>query len=149
MPTTTFPSRRAAALIAVAALGLGGLAACGDDSASDGATTTAGEGSPEENKATMDEVLAGLPTIKDAGASAATAAADGDFEAALTAYADMHDVWEEVEGTIKDTDLDAYEAIETAQGLIKDGGESENAERVNQGADDQAAAIDAFIAANS
>ena len=50
---------------------------------------------------------------------------------------------------MKDTDDDTYEAIETAQGLIKDGAENENAERVRQGADDQAEAIDAFIAANS
>ena len=38
-------------------------------------------------------------------------------------------MWEEIEGTIKDTDRDLYERIETAQGLIKDGAENENAER--------------------
>ena len=43
-----------------------------------------------------------------------------------------------IEGTIKDTDPDIYERIETAQGLIKDGAENDNAERIQQGADDQA-----------
>jgi hypothetical protein len=130
-----------------AALGLGALAACGgDDSSADESTSTTG--SPEDVKAPMEEVLAGLPTISAAGTAAATAAEAGDFDAALSSYDELHEVWEEVEGTIKDTDEDTYEAIETAQGLIKDGAENENAERVSQGATDQAAAIDDFIAAN-
>jgi hypothetical protein len=149
LPTYTAPARRTTALLAVLVLGLGALAACGDDSTSSGDTTTTAAGTPEDHEAPIEEVLAGLPTIKEAGSAAATAAADGDFDAALAKYEEMHEVWEEVEGTIKATDLDAYEAIETAQGLIKDGAESENAERVSQGADDQAAAIDAFISANS
>ena len=39
--------------------------------------------------------------------------------------------------------------IETAQSLIKDGGENENAERVATGVADQADAIASFIAGNS
>jgi hypothetical protein len=58
-------------------------------------------------------------------------------------------VWEEVEGTVKATDRDLYESIETAQGLIKDGGESEDAERVSTGVADQEAAISSFVEANS
>lgn len=151
MPPFTSPSRRrAAGLALVLALGVTGLAACGDDddASSESSTTTTGEGSPEDVKAPMAEVLAGLPGISEAGQTAASAAEAGDFDAALAAYEALHEIWEEVEGTIKDTDLDTYEAIETAQGLIKDGAESENAERVAQGAADQTEAIEAFIAAN-
>jgi hypothetical protein len=150
LPIATSPIRRAAGLALVVTLGFGTLAACSDDDAgsSERTTTTAGAGSPEDHKASMEDVLAGLPDIKAAGEAAAAAAADGDFDTALSEYDDLHEVWEEVEGTIKDTDLDAYEAIETAQGLIKDGAENENADRVSQGADDQGAAIDAFVEAN-
>jgi hypothetical protein len=136
----------------VLAVGVGGLAACGDDddtSSQDGTTTTAGEGSPEDVKVPLEAVLAGLPGIKQAGNTAATVAAGGDFDTALGLYDDLHKAWQGLEGTLKDTDVDAYEAIETAQGLIKDGAENENAERVAQGAAAQAEAIDAFIAANS
>lgn len=151
MPICTSPTRRAATFAVALTLGLGALAACGDDEATsaESTTTTAGAGSPEEHKASMDEVLAGLPRIKEAGAAAAVAAAADDFETILAKYDELHDVWEEVEGTVKDTDRDAYEAIERAQGLIKDGAENDNADRVRQGAEDQATAIDAFIEANS
>jgi hypothetical protein len=150
LQTFTDPARRTTAFAVAVTLSLGALAACGDDSNdSSGATTTTAAGTPEDHEAPMDEVLAGLATIKEGGTAAATAAADGDFDAALAAFDDLHDVWEEVEGTVKATNVDAYEAIETAQGLIKDGAETENVERVSQGADDQAAAIVAFIAANS
>lgn len=151
MQIFTSPTWRVATLGLTLTLGLGTLAACGDDgdTSSESTTTTTGAGSPEEHKASMEEVLAGLPTIKEAGAAAATAAAADDFETALAAYEEMHEVWEEVEGTIKDTDPDTYEAIERAQGLIKDGAENDNAERVSQGAEDQATVIDAFIEANS
>jgi hypothetical protein len=104
LPIPTIP-RRTVALLALVALSLGALAACGDDSSSGGTTTT---GAPEEQQAPMDEVLAGLPTIKQAGTAAATAAADGDFDAALAKFDELHEVWEEVEGTIKATDTDAY-----------------------------------------
>lgn len=152
MTSFTSPARRrAAGLAMVLALGVGGLAACGDDddaSSEDSTTTTAGEGSPEDVKVSLAAVLAGLPGIKQAGNAAAAVAESGDFDAALDLYDDLHEAWEGVEGTLKDTDEDAYEAIETAQGLIRDGAENENAERVAEGAEAQAEAIDAFIAAN-
>jgi hypothetical protein len=149
VPSFTPRPHRAAALALVLTFGVGALAACGDDATSaEGSTTTAAGGSPEDHKAPMDEVLAGLPSIEEAGQAAATAAEDGDFETALAEYEELHEVWEEVEGTIKDTDPDAYEAIETANGLIKDGAENEKADRVRQGAEDLAAEIDAFIEAN-
>lgn len=97
----------------------------------------------------MSEVLAGLPVMVEHGRSAASAAATGDYTMALSEYDELHEIWEEIEGTIKATDRDIYERIETAQGLIKDGAEHDNAERIQQGADDQATAADEFAAANS
>lgn len=148
MPIITTPAWRVATVALTLTLGFGSLAACGNDDSSSESTTTAAA-APEEHKAPMSEVLTGLGSIKETGAAAAEAAAAGDFDAALAGYDELHEVWEEVEGTVKDTDVDAYEAIETANGLIKDGAESDNAERVSQGATDLAAAIDAFIEANA
>ena len=51
-------------------------------------------------------------------------------------------------GTVKATDPDLYEAIETAQSLIKDGGETENATRVATGVLGQAEAVATFIGEN-
>lgn len=143
----TAPRRRIVAIAAIALLGMIG-AACSDD-AEDGADDTPTTPSPEDIKVPLAEVVAGLPALKSGGEAAATAAATGDFPAALDAYDELHEAWEGIEGTLKDTDPDAYEAIETAQGLMRDGAENENAERVADGAADQAAAIEAFIAANA
>ena len=141
-------ARRATALAAVALLSLGGLAACGDDDDT-GSDDAADEVTPEDVKVPMSEVLAGLPGIVEHGNAAASAGATGDYTTALAEYEELHEAWEGVEGTIKDTDPDTYERMETAQGLIKDGAENDNAERIQQGADDQSAAAGEFIAANS
>jgi hypothetical protein len=140
--------RRSAASSAALLLGLAAvLAACGSDG-SPAASTTSTE-SPESVTVPMSEVLAGLPALSMAGTAASKQAAAGDFDAALDTYQELHEGWEKVEGTVKDTDPDLYEAIETAQGLIHDGADNKNADRVATGADDQATAIDSFIAGNS
>jgi hypothetical protein len=145
----TAAARRPSRLALAALLGAGGLlAACGsDDDASTGTTVTTTESGYEEIP--MEDVLAGLPTIMAAGEAADQAAQAGDFDAVLDEYEELHEVWEEVEGTIKATDLDHYEAIETAQSLIKDGGENEDADRVATGVSGQADAINSFIEGNS
>jgi hypothetical protein len=142
MTTSTGHRRTALAFTALLSLGTIG-AACGDDGGSSGGTTTV---APEDVKVPLEEVIAGLPAISAGGAAAAEAAAEGDFEGALAAYDALHEDWEGIEGTLKDTDPDAYETIETAQGLMRDGAENGIAERVADGAADQAAAIDGFIA---
>ncbi len=141
------PRRRAIAVALAALLGTSALlAACGDDSTGSGSTTDAT--SPEDVQAPMAEVLDRLPELLAAGDAAEAAAETGDFETVLSEFEGLHEVWEEVEGTIKATDPDIYEAIETAQGLIKDGGETENADRVATGVADQADAIGSFIEGN-
>lgn len=134
-------------LAAVLVLGLAS-AACGDDDDDSAQSPTTAATTPEDVKAPMEEVLGQLPVMVDHGDEAAAAAADGDFEAAAQQYDELHEIWEAIEGTIKDTDADIYERIETAQGLILDGAENENAERVQQGADDEREAVEAFVAAN-
>lgn len=141
-------SRRSYRLFAVVVCLLTGalfLGACGDN---DSSGETKSEETPEDVKAPIAEVLEKLPAMVDGGDKAKSASADGDFEAAAEEFDELHEVWEEVEGTVKDKDADLYEQIETAQGLIKDGAENENAERVATGAEDQAAAVQQFIDAN-
>jgi hypothetical protein len=137
--------RRAAALVALAALGLGGLAACGNDGSSSSTTTSQ---VPEDVRASMADVLAGLPQIVVLGNKAASEGQVGAFDDANDETGRIEDVWKTVEGTVKATDVDTYEKIETAQGLIKDGAQAHNAERIQQGAQDQSDAVDAFIAAH-
>jgi hypothetical protein len=143
MPCRRPALRRALALVALSALGLGVLGACGDDEKGSGTTTTL---SPEDVKAPMSEVLAGLPQMVVLGNKAASEGQVGAFDDADDETGKIEDVWKTIEGTVKDTDIDTYEKIETAQGLIKDGAKAHNAERIQQGAQDQSDAVDAFIA---
>jgi hypothetical protein len=138
--------RRAFAMSAIGLLALGSLAACGDDSTAD---DTSDSIAPEDVKVPLDQVLDDLPEIVEHGNKAAAAANSGDFATAATEYHELHEGWEAIEGTIKDLDADAYVDFETAQGLIKDGADHKNAERVQQGADDQSDAASAFLAAHS
>lgn len=147
--TVSTRHRRLTGLALASLLGLGSsVAACGDDDKA-GAPAETTAGAPEDVKAPMEEVLAGLPVMLEAADAAEAAADEGDFDAVLAEYEELHEVWEEVEGTVKDTDRDLYEAIETAQSLIKDGGENEDAGRVSTGVADQAEAVDSFIEGNS
>lgn len=135
---------RLAAVLACLLAAVTFVAAC--DSGSDEATSK--QTTPEEVRAPMSDVLTKLPNMVKEGNEAKSAAAAGDFETALSKYEELHEVWEEVEGTVKAEDADLYERIETAQGLIKDGAENENSARVSTGAADQATAVQQFIDAN-
>jgi hypothetical protein len=138
-------ARRAAALVTLAALGLGGLAACGNDDSSSSTTTSQ---TPEDVKAPMADVLAALPDMVVLGNKAASEGQVGAYDDAAAETGRIEDVWKTVEGTVKATDIDIYERIETAQGLIKDGAQAHNAERIQQGAQDQSDAVDEFVAAH-
>ena len=98
------------------ALGATSLASCSDDEpakASSASTT-----SPEAVKAPLTEVVVKLPKMLAGGDAAAAAATAGQFDTASKEYDKLDEVWEEVEGTVKDADRDLYEAIETAQGPV-------------------------------
>ena len=122
------------------------VAACDDGSSG---KEKSEQTTPEDVKAPMSEVLTKLPTMVTEGNEAKTAAAEADFATATSKYEELHEIWEEVEGTVKAEDADIYERIETAQGLIKDGAENENASRVATGAADQATAVQQFIEAQN
>lgn len=130
-----------AVLIALGSL----LVACGSDDASS-SDTTSRESSYEEIP--MSEVLEGLPAMLAAADEAQAAADADDFDGVLASYDDLHEVWEEVEGTVKATDRDLYEQIESAQSLIKDGGESADTSRVTTGVQQQADAVATFVDEN-
>ena len=137
---------RLAAVLACLLAGATFVAACDDGSSGDAAPE---QTTPEDVKAPMAQVLAKLPNMVQEGNEAKSAAAAGDFDRAATKFEELHEIWEEIEGTVKDTDADIYEQIETAQGLLKDGAENKNSERVATGAADQAAAVQRFIDANT
>lgn len=146
---TTSP-RRVPLFALAGLLGAGSLlAACGDDDSPAAGDSTSTSRSPEDVQVPMSQVLEEIPAMLAAADEAAAAAAEGDFDAVLSSYDELHEIWEEIEGTIKTTDRDRYEAIEGAQSLIKDGGENEDAERVATGVADHEAAVDAFVADNS
>ena len=134
-------------LVAALLLAIGSLAACGDDDG-DGDKAATASTRPEDVKAFLSEVLAKLPRMVAGGETAAAAATKGDFDQASQQYDELHEIWEEVERRVKDADLAIYEKIETAQGLIRDGAESKNLNRVKRGAKDQAEAVKAFIVGN-
>jgi hypothetical protein len=147
MPSTRLRRPVTAASIGLLALGiaLGGLAACGDDDTSTDTETTA----PEDVKAPISEVLAALPVMVEHGAQAASAAATGDYTAALAEHEELRAIWEDIEGTVEDTDPDVHGRIEAAQRLIEDGAENDDDERIQRGADQQEIAAAEFIAAHS
>jgi len=121
------------------------VAACDDGSSTKAKST---QTTPEQVKAPMAEVLTKLPAMVKEGNEAKASAAGADFATAASKFEELHEIWEEVEGTVKAEDADIYERIETAQGLIKDGAENKNASRVATGAADQATAVQQFIDAN-
>ena len=137
--------RRSIAAASIGLLALGGLAACGDDDTGTDTETTAAD----DAKAPMSEVLVALPVMVEHGSQAASAAAQGDYTRALAEYEELHELWERIEGTVEDTDIDVHERIETAQRLIKAGAEEDDDERIRQGADQQEIAAAEFIAAHS
>jgi hypothetical protein len=123
-----------------------GLAACGG---SDGRA----EGSPqkpvtrpEDVIAPLAEVLSKLPALVELGNTVKTQAAAGDYGGASGTLESLENLWFEVEGAVGDSDRNAYEAIETAQGLLRDGVQTRKADRVAKGAADQATSIQQFLA---
>ena len=108
-------------LVGALALGATSLASCSDDEPAKASANATSSTTPEEVKAPLTEVVVKLPKMLAGGAAAADAAAAGEFDTASEEYDELHEVWEEVEGTVKDTDRDLYEEIETAQGLIRTG----------------------------
>jgi hypothetical protein len=160
--TSARRSRRVAAIIAPL-VALGAVAACGGDNS--GASTTTAPGvsggsavssatassalRPEDVIAPLAEVRAKLPALVSLGNAAKGQAASGDFEAAGDTLENLENLWFEVEGTVGDLDRNIYEAAETAQGLMRDGVDTEKADRVAQGADDQARVIQQFLDAHS
>ena len=147
---SAFPRLRSLRSVALAAalMSIAGVSAGCAPGSDETVESTVATPAPESVTVPMVDALAGLAAVDEAGAAAVAAATAGDYDAALVAYDQMHGEWEKVEGTVKDTDPGAYEAIETAQGLMRDGIESDNADRVGQGGRDQNDAITSFTDGN-
>lgn len=141
--------RRVGALAAaslLAAGALGALAGCGDDDEGAGGSTATAPTS-DYVEVPMSEVLAGIPELLEHAGAAASAGNGGDYTTAQAELEALLEVWFRIEGTIKATDPEMYRRFETAQSLIHNGAETDNAERIQIGADDQEAVADEFVAA--
>lgn len=131
-------------VVAAAALLTGACGGKDDTGGTKGpATTTAPR--PEDVIAPLTEVKLKLPALITLGNQAAAQAQAGDWETAGDTYDSLINVWFEVEGAVGDQDRDIYERAETAQGLISDGVDVKNVDRVATGAADQAAALQQFL----
>ena len=143
--------RRLAVLLVALLAALATLTACSSDgSPSSGAETSAqgsskGTAAPEHTQVPVSEVHAKAPQLIQLGKDAKDAAAAGKWDEAAGMPHEIEEVWEQVEGTIKALDPEVYEQIETAQGLIGDGIEAKKADRVAQGSQDQATAVQKFL----
>jgi hypothetical protein len=144
-------------LVLLAVVGL--VAGCGDDdddstAAGDGTSTTSSTASgntsstiaPEDVRAPADEVAKGLDNIDGIAHAIADAVKDDD-DSAATLIRRIEPIWQDIEGTIKANDEDAYLTFEdsfAALGLAvddMDGGKAADA------ADDITAAVKAYLEA--
>ena len=142
---------RAARLGALAVVLALGLAACGGDDSDSGAngddtveevTTTT---TPEEKDSSAAEVAAGLEHLVEEAKETA-AAAGTDKAKAVELWDETHEIWEEIEGTIKDNSEDYYIRFEDALALLEGGAEDGDAAKASGAADEVAAIADDYLA---
>jgi hypothetical protein len=132
-------------LVLIAVTGL--VAACGgdDDDSSDATTTTT---APEDARASDADVAAGLQTIKGIAGDISAAVAGGKDDEAKELVEKIEPTWEEIEGTIKENDEEAYLTFEdafAAIGLAVEDGDDAGATKA---ASDISAAAAAYLEAH-
>lgn len=140
MSARTLPGALAASgLVLGLALGFG---ACGDgnDSATSPATTA-----PEEHRASAAEVVEGVTALRATVAEAA-AAVGTDKAKAEAAIEKIEPVWEEIEGTIKANDEDAYLAFEDAFAALARAAQNGDRAKANEAAAEVEAAATKYLA---
>ena len=95
-----------------------GAAACSSDSP---ATTTAASSTedPHEKISTDAEVTAGLNKMLEEAANVPTAS---DSSAADHAFEETHEIWESIEGTVKQKEPEVYTSIEEDLAALKTAG---------------------------
>ena len=124
-------------------------AACGDDD--DGDATATGDSTkvtaPEDVKAPADEVAAGLEEMDQLAKDVVTALEDDDTDKASELYDEAHEVWEDVEGTVKDNDEDAYIAFEDALSSLETAAADGDVDKASAASVDISAAVSTYLEA--
>lgn len=123
------------------------LAVSGCSSSSSGGESDSSETTSEYAIVPDAEVTAGLAKVRTMAAEIKSLVAT-DKKAAEARFTELHEVWEEVEGTIKKNDKNSYLNIEDAMGEIKGGVQSDKADRVERGVTDLSTAMDTYLKAH-
>ena len=121
------------------------LSACGSDSAKVQATTTS-SGSTYEVVPDA-QVTAGLKKVRSF-AAVIESQAPNDTKAAEATFGELHEVWEEIEGTVRAKEKQQYLDLEDALGGIKLGVQEKKLDRVTSGVADLNSALDAYLSAH-
>jgi hypothetical protein len=121
--------------------------ACSSDSktATTSSSSSSSSAAPEDVRAPAAAVAAGLQSIKTIAGSIAAAA--GSDKAGAKAEVDkIEPVWQEIEGTVKANDPDAYITFEDSFAVLGTAADDGDAAKAQQGADSVAKAVDAYLA---
>lgn len=102
-------------------------------------STAAGSGD-----ASAAEVASGLKKIREIAANTAEAAGK-DITRAEELIEGIEPVWEEIEGTLKSNDKDAYVQLEDNFTLLKIGAKAGDADKASQASDKVAAAVTGYL----
>jgi hypothetical protein len=131
--------------VLAAALSLGSIAACGSDAktaTSAGSSASSSSADPHTKVSSDADVAAGLrkmltqaDEVVDAGSDKTKAEAAGD---------ELHETWEDVEGTVKQKEPDAYAQIEEDLSVLRDVDKDTAAKE--SAALDLASTVDAYLA---
>ena len=129
--------------LAVAACGGGGAEGGGGQGG--GAQEEKKVEDPYEKRVSAAEVGAGLRKIEGMARDAA-AKAGTDKAGAAKVNDEIHHQWEEIEGTVKANDQNAYVAYEDNFALLKSGGEKGDAAQARTAADKVSQAVNSYLA---
>jgi hypothetical protein len=130
--------------VVLVAVGLSvAVMACSSDSKSSTTVTSSGSEAPEDKRASAAEVAKGLKEIE---ATAKAMVAAGTDKAQLKeADEKIEPVWEEIEGTVKANDSDAYITFEDAFAVLEKAADDGDAAKVQSGSDSVSKAVAEYL----
>jgi len=119
------------------------VAACGSDSPKTNATASSSSSEDPHTKVSTDaEVATGLHKMEDEAAEVLAAASDkSEAEAAGD---ELHETWEDIEGTVKQNEPDMYAQIEEDLAVLRDADKDATAKQAAE--DDLGVVIDQYLA---
>lgn len=135
-------SRSRGWVVLLIAVGLAGLAGCGDTSAQSPAPSAA---APEDQRASAAAVAEGMRTIdqlaKDIVVSAGT-----DQDRAVRLSEQIEPAWRPIEGTVKVHEPDAYLAMEDSFAVLQNAAQNGDAAAAAKGANTVSTTVQEYLA---